>query len=93
MLTLQSHTFASRTSQNTSQSLQKSVTVPTHGQKDKAAKIKDKNGQLVTKCICHKGFSGYLSVVARSKFSVGGQVTTPQTLTAHTLNRYVLFKK
>ena len=87
MLTLQSHTFASRTSQNTSQSLQKSVPVPTHGQKDKAAKIKDKNGQLVTKCICHKGFSGYLSVVARSKVSVGGQVTTPQALAARTLYR------
>lgn len=88
MLTLQSHTFASRTSQNTSQSLQKSVPVPTHGQKDKAAKIKDKNGQLVTKCICHKGFSGYSSVVARSNFRVGGQVTAPQSLTAHTLDRY-----
>lgn len=66
---------------------------PTHGQKDSAAKIKDrltndKNGQLPTKCICHKGFSGYSSIVARSNFYVGGQVTIPQSLTAHTLNRW-----
>jgi len=44
---------------------------------------------LVTKCICHKGFSGYSSIVARSKFRVGGQETTPQSLTAHTLERWV----
>ena len=66
---------------------------PTHGQKDSAAKIKDKNtedknGQLVTKCICHKGFSGYSSIVARSNFGVGGQETAPQSLTAHTLDRW-----
>ncbi len=69
---------------------------PTHGQKDSAAKIKDKNtedknGQLVTKCICHKGFSGYSSIVARSNFGVGGQETAPQSLTAHTLDRYSTF--
>lgn len=46
--------------------------------------------ERTTKCICHKGFSGYSSVVARSKFRVGGQVTTPQSLTAHTLDRYLL---
>jgi len=45
------------------------------------------NSQPVTKCICHKGFSGYSSVVARSKFYVGGQETAPQSLTAHTLDR------
>ena len=49
--------------------------------------------QPVTKCICHKGFSGYSSIVARSKFSVGGQETTTQSLTAHTLSRYVLKMK
>ena len=47
---------------------------------------------LVTKCICHKGFSGYSSIVARSKFRVGGQETTPQSLTAHTLVRCSTFK-
>ena len=46
------------------------------------------NNETLTKCICHKGFSGYPSVVARSSFRVGGQVTTPQSLTAHTLDRY-----
>jgi len=40
-----------------------------------------------TKCICHKGFGGYSSIVARSNFRVGGQVTTTQSLTAHTLER------
>ncbi len=41
----------------------------------------------------HKGFSGYSSVVARSNFRVGGQETTPQSLTAHTLDRYAPIKK
>jgi len=47
-----------------------------------------KNNEMPTKWICHKGFSGYSSVVARSKFHVSGQVTAPQSLTAHTLDRY-----
>jgi len=46
------------------------------------------NNETPTKCICHKGFSGYSSVVARSNIRVGGQETTPQSLTAHTLGRY-----
>jgi len=45
------------------------------------------NTERLTKCICHKGFSGHSSVVARSNFRVGGQETTPQSLTAHTLER------
>ena len=58
-----------------------------------AAKMKDKlmgkiNNETLTKCICHKGFSGYLSIVARSNFRVGGQETATQSLTAHTLDRY-----
>jgi hypothetical protein len=48
-----------------------------------------KNAERTTKCIYHKGFSGDSSVVARSKFRVGGQDTTPQSLTAHTLDRYL----
>lgn len=44
--------------------------------------------ERTTKCICHKGFSGYSSVVARSNICVGGQETAPQSLTAHTLDRY-----
>ena len=51
-------------------------------------KTKEKN-EPPTKCICHKGFSGYSSVVARSNFRVSGQETTPQSLTAHTLDRCV----
>ncbi len=43
--------------------------------------------ETLTKCICHKGLSGYSSVVARSNFRVGGQETASQFLTAHTLNR------
>jgi len=46
-----------------------------------------KKGERLTKCICHKGFSGYSSVVTLSKFRIGGQETTPQSLTAHTLKR------
>lgn len=46
------------------------------------------NNETPTKCICHKGFSEYSSIVARSNIRVGGQGTTPQSLTAHTLDRY-----
>jgi|GEM_PF-3065208 len=46
-----------------------------------------KSGQHVTKCICHKSFSGYSSVVARSNLRVCGQETTPQSLTANTLDQ------
>jgi hypothetical protein len=45
------------------------------------------NNETPTKCICHKGFSEYSSIVARSNIRVGGQGTTPQSLTAHTLDR------
>ena len=51
------------------------------------------NNETLTKCICHKGFSGYSSIVARSNFRVGGQETTPQSLTAHTLDRYAQAEK
>jgi len=65
---------------------------PTHGGQDSAAKMEDKltgkiNNETPTKCICHKGFSGYSSILARSNFRVGGQETAPQSLTAHTLIR------
>jgi hypothetical protein len=68
----------------------------TQGQKDSAAKIKDKltndkNGQLVTKAICNKGFRGNSSVLPRIKIRVGGQVSSPQSLPAHSLNRCVQF--
>ncbi|MDO9152992.1 MAG: hypothetical protein Q7U47_04675 [Paludibacter sp.] len=116
MPTHKAYTFASRTSPDTNQSLQKSMLSPTQRKNKKSTLLKnktfqthnptDKNvmtelivnnkgmslekkeGQLVTKCICHKGFSGYSSVVARSNFRVGRQETAPQSLTAHTLDRY-----
>lgn len=43
---------------------------------------------MPTKCICHKGFSGYSIIVSRSNFRIGGQETAPQSLTAYTLDRY-----
>lgn len=51
----------------------------------------NKTPEHTTKFICHKGFSWYSSVVARSNFRVGGQETTPQSLTAHTLDRYAQY--
>jgi hypothetical protein len=51
------------------------------------------NNETLTKCICHKGFSGYSSIVARSNFHIGGQDTTTQPLTAHTLDRYAQAEK
>ena len=47
---------------------------------------------LVTKAICNKGFSGNSSILPRSNFGVGGQESSPQSLTAYSLNRYVPFK-
>jgi hypothetical protein len=45
------------------------------------------NNETPTKCICHKGFIGHSSIVDRSNYRDCGQVTAPQSLTAHTLNR------
>lgn len=52
-----------------------------------------KTNETPTKCICHKWFSGYLGVVARSNFRVGGQESNPHSLTAHTLDRYAHIRK
>jgi hypothetical protein len=43
---------------------------------------------LVTKCICHKGFSGYTNIVARSNICVSRQKTTSHFLPALTLDCY-----
>jgi citrate lyase beta subunit len=40
-----------------------------------------------TKCICHKGFSGYSSIIARSNLRFGGQETASLSHTANTLVR------
>jgi len=81
-----------RSSQPSNPSLAKSVSVQPHGRQKGCSKNERKitrkmNNETLTKCICHKGFSGYSSIVARSNFRVGGQVTAPQSLTAHTLSR------
>ncbi len=85
-------------SQRVNQILPKSLTAlptQTHGLKDNAAKINDrftndKNGQLPTKCKCNKGFSGYSSILPRSNFGLIRQESSPQSLTAYSLNRYLL---
>jgi hypothetical protein len=46
------------------------------------------NNETLTKCICYKGFSGNSRIVSLSNFRFGGQDTAPQSLTAHTLDRY-----
>lgn len=43
--------------------------------------------KLLTKCICHKGFSEYSSLFTRSNFRVGGQKNAPQSLTVNTFDR------
>ncbi len=57
-----------------------------------AAKMKDKltrkiNNETLTKAICNKGFSGKSSILPRSKFGVACQESSPQSLTAATLDR------
>jgi len=43
--------------------------------------------QLTTKAICNTGFSGNSSILPRIKIYVGGQVSSPQSLTAYSHNR------
>ena len=50
--------------------------------------IKNK-GEGITKAICNKGFSGDSSILPRSNFGVGRQESSPQSLTAYSLSRYV----
>jgi hypothetical protein len=50
-------------------------------------KTHNKMNETLTKCICHNGFSGYSSILSHSNFRVGGQGISPQSLTAHTLDR------
>ena len=47
-----------------------------------------KKSERLTKAICNKGFSGNSSILPRSNFGVGGQESSPHSLTAHSLNRY-----
>jgi len=50
-------------------------------------KTEDKEHQAVTKAICNKGFSGKSSILPRSNFGVGRQESSPQSLTAYSLDR------
>ena len=45
----------------------------------------------ITKAICYKDFSGNSSILPRIKFRVGGQESSPQSLTTHSLDRYLQF--
>lgn len=70
----------------------KELATQTHYRQKRCSKNERKmtgkiNNETPTKCICHKGFSGYSNIVARLNFCVDGQETAPQSLTAHTLNR------
>ncbi len=47
----------------------------------------------ITKAICNKGFSGNSSILPRIKFCACGQESIPQSLTAYSLNRYMLFEQ
>jgi len=54
--------------------------------------LKRKN-EGITKCSSNKGFSSNSSILPRSNFGSGGQESSPQSLTAATLNRtYVRYK-
>lgn len=46
------------------------------------------NTETLTKAICNKGFSGNSSILPRIKFRVTLQGSSPQSLTAYSLNRY-----
>ena len=48
--------------------------------------------KTLTKAICNKGFSGNLSILPRSNFGVGGQESSPQSLTAYSLDRWQTLK-
>lgn len=56
-------------------------------------KTTDNKHQLPTKAIYNKGFSGISSVLPRSKFGVDGQESSPQSITAYSLDRWQKLKK
>ena len=43
----------------------------------------------VTKAISNTGFSGNSSILPSSNFGIGGHESSPQSLTAYSLNRYL----
>jgi hypothetical protein len=50
--------------------------------------VLERKHETLTKAICNKGFSGNSSILPRIKFCVGGQESSPQSLTAYSLDRY-----
>ncbi|HOV88944.1 MAG TPA: hypothetical protein PLB74_02730 [Candidatus Paceibacterota bacterium] len=56
--------------------------------KQKGMSLDKKEGQLVTKCKCHKGFRGLRRSEVRFNFSCNLIGNHPQSLTALTLDRY-----
>jgi hypothetical protein len=62
-------------------------------QRRQQKKIRKINTERLTKAICNKGFIGNSSILPRSNFGVGGQESSPQSLTAATLSRYASEKK
>jgi len=78
--------------------LNKNKTLPTHNPTDsnemtemveniKGMSLEMKEGQLVTKAKCNKGFSGLRRFVARLNFSCNLTGNRPQSLTALSLDR------
>ncbi|OFX28328.1 MAG: hypothetical protein A2X08_12665 [Bacteroidetes bacterium GWA2_32_17] len=85
--------MAGRTIPTHDQNQPKSLPTQTHGRQKQGSKLKskmteNKEHQAVTKAIYNKGFSGNSSILPRSNFGVGGQESSPQSLTAHSFKRY-----
>ncbi len=49
--------------------------------------VNTKMHEYITKAICNKGFCGDSNVLTRLNIGVSGQESSPQSLTAHSLNR------
>jgi len=47
----------------------------------------NKKPESITKAKCNKGFSGNSGILPRIKIRVGGQESSPQSLTAFSLDR------
>jgi len=47
-----------------------------------------KKHETLTKAICNKGFSSNSNILPHSNFGVNGHDSSPQSLTAYSLDRY-----
>lgn len=50
--------------------------------------LKEINNETLTKVMCNKSFIGNLNNLSRTNFSVVGQVSSLQSLTAHSLDHH-----